>query len=704
MAVDESRYFAQFPLQEVIHNKDDGTLLAGGVVSYFSDPQFTTPKDVYELSNIAGDVVFTNIGSVLTLSGIGSFVDPNGNNFIPFLYPWVTDPDTQALIYEPYYITVYSADGILQFTVTDWPPNQYSETNDTTSTALTVNQITNSQFVEKLFSPDAGATTWVLTISSATTVEIAPGWFISASGTGTITLSQLSLQVQTPSNAPYSLQIAVSAGVTGATLYQRIYNSPRLFANNIVSGYFEATGTTAVDLSLSYRTSFTPLTETPIATGSSGTGGVYNAIQGTVEITQTASTDNANGYVEFFVEIPDSVSVSVTSFQVLQVGSLTNTPDFEQTSTPLQKSQLFWYWQPLLDYKQIPSYLVGWDFALNPAQALGDSIAAQAVGANKSYYTWDQTILYQSTNSSITTSRANNGGLNLLMAATGQIAMIQYLDPPMIKDLLNQPMCVNVSAFASVATNAVVSIWYTLDATLPDVSTGTNNSIVLSLNTNGTVNARNGTWVEIPRSNLGTANITIGTSSTPEYNDYPLAGWDLNGTVADLSTITYFAIVISTPSVASGVSLTFGSVSLQSGSIPTRPAPLTASQTLEQCSRYYQKSFPTGTVPAQNSGAGVDSAIGYQIVGPLTANSAGPIIQFPVELRAIPTSGITLYNPFAANAEIWSATSGASWTNTTATTIGTKGFNTVGTTPAASSVGSFTYINWTADARLGVLL
>ncbi len=45
MATPNPLFFAMQPLQQVIFDKDDGELLAAGIVSYFSDPQFTTPKD-----------------------------------------------------------------------------------------------------------------------------------------------------------------------------------------------------------------------------------------------------------------------------------------------------------------------------------------------------------------------------------------------------------------------------------------------------------------------------------------------------------------------------------------------------------------------------------------------------------------------------------------------------------------------------------
>ena len=117
-------FFAQVPLQEQIWDKDLNVPLAAGVVSFFSDLANTVPKNVYALNNTM-PYEYISVGSVLTLSSIGTFVNPNdGTNFIPFMWPFVGDPNVdEATSPEAYYITVYSSTGIEQFTVHNWPPN-----------------------------------------------------------------------------------------------------------------------------------------------------------------------------------------------------------------------------------------------------------------------------------------------------------------------------------------------------------------------------------------------------------------------------------------------------------------------------------------------------------------------------------------------------------------------------------------------------
>lgn len=129
-------YFACFPLQESFFDKDTGLALAAGTVSFFSDPGYTTPKNVYQYTN---GTLFPILGvnGVMTLSSIGTFVDGSGSNVIPFLWPYQGDPLTPSdpLVSQPYYIKVKNSAGVEQFTVDNWPPNVQAASS--TSTAFT---------------------------------------------------------------------------------------------------------------------------------------------------------------------------------------------------------------------------------------------------------------------------------------------------------------------------------------------------------------------------------------------------------------------------------------------------------------------------------------------------------------------------------------------------------------------------------------
>jgi len=72
---------------------------------------------------------------------------------------------------------------------------------------------------------------------------------------------------------------------------------------------------------------------------------------------------------------------------------------------------------------------------------------------------------------------------------------------------------------------------------------------------------------------------------------------------------------------------------------------------LALCQRYYCKSFPQGTAPAQNTATG-------SILRSLANDSGRFEIPFftPVTMRAAPS--VTLFNPFAANGNVFNADNG----------------------------------------------
>ena len=230
-----------------------------------------------------------------------------------------------------------------------------------------------------------------------------------------------------------------------------------------------------------------------------------------------------------------------------------------------------------LNFKPIPSYLIGWDFPLNPAQ-FGSTIAASASGANTSNYFWDQTLIFQTANSGISAARGSDGSLVLTAAATTQMALVQYLEAPMAKEILTSYLSCNVRAFTNNATAVAgtISLWYTTDAQLPNAAAGTNKSLVLTLDANGKPATFNGSWTEVTRSNLGNALFSLFANNTT-YSDFGFANWLA---AAGSTTATYFAIVVGTGSITSGSTLTVQSISCVPGQIATRPAPKSITEVL----------------------------------------------------------------------------------------------------------------------------
>lgn len=593
------------------------------------------------------------------------------------------------------------ADALI-YEVNNYVPNSGGITPIDTVALASSNQISNPQFA--LF--DFPSTfTYVGGASSLPTpgfINIGPDWVLNLAGTGSITVTQVPLTSlnANSSNAPYALRLQMSGWTNNSvTLRQRFFQNGMLWANQFVSNALTAAiGSDSVNVG--------PLNATIVDSNSTLSINILSVprlstalteYRGVGQLPDSLNTDiPPDAYIDYLLAIPSNIDIYLTSFQIV-VESEPLEPNFIQDSINRQIDQTFHDFKPGLEYKPIPSYLIGWDFPLNPSQ-LGSTQAASAIGANKSKYVWDQTIIFQSANSGVGVTRGTSGELVLTAAATTQMAVVQYLDATAARKILNAPICVNVSAKANVDTLVTVSLWYTTDASLPNVATGTNNSIVLTLDADGLPATRNGTWSKVPKL-VGSEQITIGTNSTTNFNDYAMTGWDMQG-IAACNTATFFAIVIGTASVTVAGTVLFDSVSLQSGSIATRAAPQAISEVLSECQYYYQKSFLPGTTPASGIGIQTGETYGVQTKGAVVTGQ-GPFYSFPVQMRATPV--VTKYNPAAAGDQIYNISNPGSWTVSGISAVSAGSLSFFGTSNGGSAVGDLIALHWTADSRLGIV-
>lgn len=624
--------YALFPLAEYLQNKDGTGPLSGGIVTFFSDPQYPRLKPIYQLSENppnSGNITFTVLQNPLILDGNGSFVDESGNSIIPYLYPYVGDPtDAEPGAVELYFITVQSSLGIFQFSRSAWPPNQPDLGLGQTTVPNSQNVLTNPQFAEVSFgsglygSPGVDGT-YVFNVSgTGTTTAIAPSWSFLTSGSGTITVQQKVVNGATasPSQAETALSILVGAGVTSISLIQQIDNSPRFLSNSYIAGYFEVasnTGTVQGPFTLNYVPSNTGATTLQIATGSSTTSGNFNYIDGTTQMAPPTiiNPDGYSGYIQIELVIPAGANFQVTSFQITTTQTINDTSFFIPISTPQLNSQLFSYWQPYLNYKPTKSYLVGWDFPTNPAQSMTIGASPAAIsnpitfgGNNLSGYVWDQTILFQGTDASIDVSRSSTtNGLSLTMdaaATTTTSAIIQYLPANIAREMLSQYLSVKIQALSTgPSTPCTVSLYWTT-STLPVVQASPNAasySLVSSVSSTGVPTVGGGgnygTWTQVLRNSLQDPAAFSVNSATPV--DFDFSGFNsING--PGYETATFFAIVIGigtmTYNVSNNQSVTFNYASCVPGKIPTRPAAQTQDEVLRECRYYYEQSYDVGAV------------------------------------------------------------------------------------------------------------
>jgi len=702
MALD-ARYVTTKSLEPLLVDKDTGAPLAGGFVYFYEDLSRNTLKPIYELTGAPPNYTYTQLPNPIVLSALGTIQNNNGDNVALYYYPWTSMAADATL--DLYYVVVQNSLGVPQFTREAWPNYFGEQGGGGASGTYLPNLIANPQFAFISFVPGTA-----LTVSSAgagtVVTPIAPEWSLSVtfSAAGSLTVAQTPVagSSQYPTNPPYTLDITPVSNVTAVNLIQTLNHTPDIWSPAIGG----ADGFVATNITLGNNTTAT-ITYAPsvVTAGNPQTlltttnlSGAYREFSNTVQLLPAANTDTGlNGYVNINVALSPTNPSSITSIQVVGIETNITPVPYQQVPVRFQQSDLIDIIVPDLAYKPIPSYLVGWDFPLNPAQFLGPTLAASAAGANTSRYVWDQTIVFQSANNGPAVSRGTNGCLTITATNTTQFALVQYLEQSVARMILNDRNSVNVAAFSNKAggLQATISLWYTTDANLP--SCAANNSIVATLGATGKPATFNGNWAEVPRSGLGDATFTIGASpNTTNFNNYGFSGWDLEG-IAATNTATYFAIVVGSASLPATNIANFDSISLVPGNVPTRPAPETGGIGMARCEYYYEKSFDNATIPASGI---LQAAVYFPQTYIAGAQTYAPSFIFITPKNTIPA--IIIYNPVNAGNQMYNGFTGTDCTLSAANGVSTRSFFATCITPAGSNAGNAIIYQFTADARLGV--
>lgn len=505
-------YIVPINLEEVFVDHITGDLLAGGTIEFFKDDDRLVSKSVYELSGAPPNYTYDALPNPVTLSSVGTPADNSGNPVNLYYYPYDADGNIEL-----YYIVVRDSDGTIQFTRQGWPntTSSSSPTPSDTNPNIT-NELSNPQFVDINFAL-TNPFTITLTGASTTTVAIAPRWdlVVAHSGSGTVAVQRNAVVGTSayPYNPPYTLTLTPGLNITSMVLRQRLNNNPDVFAPAPAGtdGWLSASVLLAPSSSATIKYQPSGQAAQTILTASNATGS-FAQFEETVQLDPANNTsDGDSGYVDILVDLSISAATTLSNLQILGLDADSDTVNYDQNTANRQKDQLFNYYNPLLQYKPIESYLVGWDFPLNPTQPLGPTIAASSAGVNTSAYKWDQTIVFQSANNGAAISRSSTGNGALRVTATNstQFALIQYLPQAVARRMLQENLSANIAAITAKVGGlaGTISIWYTTDVSLPSV--GSNNSIVLTLDANGKPATFNGNWTEVTRNGLGDAKFTV---------------------------------------------------------------------------------------------------------------------------------------------------------------------------------------------------
>lgn len=599
--------------------------------------------------------------------------------------------------------------------IENYKPNGGGGDTPITSGALTSdNQMTNPQFAQISFEPSIVITNQ----TNPDPIEVAPGWTLVLTGTGSATITREAL-VSTdaiPTNAPYALRLNLTGWVSSggaAYLRQRFDESGNLWAEKHVSTSLTA----KVDGSNAFI-SVTMVDSNGTALGTllpSNTqiDADYTEFTNSVLFPAASNTDvPPAAWVEYRVNFLGTMDIFLTSLQV--VSSSDDIPfTYEQETIQRQADHTFHFYQDELIIKPKDTILTAWNFALNPFQFVD---RASAPTASAAQYIADQTIIWQETGAAViqtgSTTVANRRVLelkaNTAASSDNKFALIQYIDPTTIRPYWSY--FVSSLVRARLVTENATTVRFkmrliyrsdappTIGAAEPftgfDATTGDPNLAADWF----ALAPKNDPIYTLPNANDPE---TASGNAFPSFSfdEFALPNADAAAMTLGIAIYTLDDMNNSSPED----SILVESISLVPNRFAVQVNPKTFDQVLQECQYYYQKSFPVGTVPAQNAGL-EGASYGIQFETSNTANAGGPIINFPTVMRATPT--ITLYNPSAASAQIRDPNAGTNWTNSVSTRAGVhlvseRGFSTSGTSPLISGAGDFSAVHWTADAKLG---
>ena len=341
MALDP-RFVLCPPLQEYFVDKLDGEPLSAGIVTFYEDENRAVLKPVYQITGIDpyGEASYAVLNNPLTLTSVGTFADDNGNDIVPYLYPYADDGSVEL-----YYITVYSAAGVPQFTREAWPNT--TDTNPSNPSAIN-NYIPNGQFLlHNDFPPQATINVPPGTMTSAIVSYIAQGgWTFQVPAASGSTNFVSFVRVNSPSSNPdesadprYMINVQCTDPDTGDTFKDLCIKFPdvnKFASESVENDYtfsFQGQSLTGSDLACevrllkSFGTGGSPSTATDTEFGTGGivisnNPQIYN-IQGLFGNNAGQNLgNNDDDYLQIALRLPNVISEIQLSDFVLTAGAV----------------------------------------------------------------------------------------------------------------------------------------------------------------------------------------------------------------------------------------------------------------------------------------------------------------------------------------------------------------------------------------------
>lgn len=147
MAKIDSLLVTDNSLQQYIVDKTLGTPLAGGIVTFYIDNGGSALKNIYEQTGPAGGpYTFAILPNPLTLSSVGTFVDPSGNDIEVFYYPYDESSSAENPPVQKYHVKVVSSTNADQFDRYNFPWLGTGEEPANINAYTNQNLIVNNEF------------------------------------------------------------------------------------------------------------------------------------------------------------------------------------------------------------------------------------------------------------------------------------------------------------------------------------------------------------------------------------------------------------------------------------------------------------------------------------------------------------------------------------------------------------------------------
>lgn len=534
----------------------------------------------------------------------------------------------------------------LIYEINDFVPGQGGGVTPAAAAGFTENQASNGQFNQISF-------TGTYTITTAGIYEVAPGWFLSLSGTGTTILTQQVLIADQDqiNNPPYALRIN-NSGWSTADLYQRFENNGALWASNTqqlgfvsMSVTAQAQGSLYNPLSLVYRDSSG--VEQVIASGMINTGS-YQVLDGTIPLADSINPQSSSvAYIDMVIRLKPTGIIDITNVQVvgqeLPIGSDTPaTPVYKQETIERQIDHLFHYYHDSLIFQPKDTILTAWNFPLNPFQFVTTTVTTNVA---QTVYICDQTILHQEAASQIATGIATNAdrfGLYITpvdAATTTRFAIFQYPDTtttfPYWSYKLSALVKLRFNSTHGTTIRFKMLLMYRTAGAPPAVSAS--EPIAGWSGTDLTLAAG---WTAIKPVNDPI--YSVSSSSASAFQNYVFNGFQLPTATTDTMYLSAVLYTVDNMNSSAGTKDYFviDKISLVNNDFAIDTQPQTFDDVLRQCQFYYEKSYDNAVLPATSTLVGVINKYQVAAVDDGRCYGAPWEFQFNTVKRAIPTTTI----------------------------------------------------------------